>query len=207
MSEGITQIRLLLYILILSLLPAIWIAYSYQSSQTRLKRLHAQIETAQQKALFLEQKLAPNRAVQASFIKADRFYLDKQIENLSLLNREVKLLQRLIDNAIVPPDVQLINRLEALKKNRIQFSEGSVETYPFFKEVPDSLAIPVEVDISDIQKILSRIEGVNICQSELPPNRPQLLITDFKLERKRGIKQSELYTLNIKMVQREYFSK
>ncbi|MDP1836452.1 MAG: hypothetical protein Q8K75_11085 [Chlamydiales bacterium] len=204
MTEGISQSRMLVYIMAACLLPILLVAYQYRSTNTQLERLTSRIETIQQQAFLLEQKLTPNRAVQAAFRDADRFYLDKYVENIQLLESEIAMLEKIVKDPIVPPDPQLVSRLDALRKNTIQFSEGTVESYPFFKEVPDSLARAVEVDDGDIQEIISRIEGISIGKYEPGPNRPQMIITDFKLERKTGQRQSLLYSLNIKMIKREF---
>jgi hypothetical protein len=204
MTEGITQDRMLAYIMFACLLPIFWVAYHFNSTNKSLELLSSHIETVQQQAVLLEQKLMPNKAVQEAFRDADRFYLDKNVQNIVLLQNEIALLEKLVNNATLPPDPRLTARLDALKKNTIQFSEGTVESYPYFKEIPDSLTHAVEVDVENIRELLSHVEGVTIAPFEPGPNRPQMIVTDFKLERKAGPRQGQLYSLTMKMIKREF---
>ncbi len=205
MSESITPNRMILYIAILFLLPIFYAIYSTRASQTRVDRLISRIDNTQQTAYLHEKKLAPNRAILATYRDADRSYLDKYVESISLLQAETTMLQQALNNPVVAPDPFLISRMEAIKKNTIQFSEGTAEPYPFFKETPETLARPVEVDLSDIRKILSEVEGITIGSDEPGPHRPQLIITDYKLERKTTPRQGQLYSLTLKLIKREYF--
>src|SRR5260221_675513 len=78
-------------------------------------------------------------------------------------------------------------------QNAISFVEGSVKAYPGFQETQESLAHSVEVDSNDIKAILSRIEGVQFNeQNPVVPSRPHLIITDWKMEKKKGPAQ-EVY--------------
>ncbi len=205
MSEGITPTRLIMYVMIAGLLPIFYVWWSTSSSNAQVERLISRIDTVQQVAFTHEQKLGPNRAIQAAYKDADRSYLDKYVESLNLLQAETALLQKALINPVVAPDPLTVARIEQLKKNTIQFSEGTVESYPFFKEIPQSLARPVEVDVEDIRRILSEIEGQQIGTDEPGPNRPQMIITDYKLERKVTPRQAQLYTLTIKLIKREFF--
>ena len=204
MGESITPTRMILYIAVLMLIPIFYAIYSTRASQASLDRLITRIDTTQENAFLHEKKLAPNRAVLAAYRDADRSYLDKYVESIPLLQAEVTMLQQALNNPVVAPDPFLISRMEALKKNTIQFSEGTAEPYPFFKETAETIARPVEVDDSDIRKILSEIEGVSIGSYEPGPHRPQLIITDYKLERKATPRQGQVYSLTLKLIKREY---
>lgn len=88
--------------------------------------------------------------------------------------------------------------------NSLVFSEGVVQTFPLFQETTETLVHPVEVNATDIQKILARIEGLKIHEFSSGPHRPQLLITDFKLDKKKVNDKSEVYLLNLKLIKREF---
>lgn len=204
MTEGISQSRMLLYIMIACFLPVVYACWSYQSATEKNKRLLIRLEMVQESTIMQQQKLAPNRAVQNVFQNSDRNYLDKYVENIALLKGEIEFLEQLLNTSIVAPDPKVVSRLDALKKNSIQFSEGTVEAYAFFKDSPDVLAKPVEVSSSDLQQVLSRLEGIPMGGFEPGPNRPQMLLTDFKFERKSGAQQGSLYSLNVKLIKREF---
>lgn len=205
MTEGISQGRMLLYIMIVCMLPIIYIGYRVNAANNRVDRLVVRLETVQQHAYLNEQKQAPNRAVRKMFQDADRSYLDKHVDTIVLLKDEVDLLEKITNNPTIAPDPRLTSRLDALKKNTIQFSEGAVDSYPFFKEVTETLAKTVEVNNDDIREILSVVEGVDIGAEHPDPRRPQLIFTEFKLEHKPGPRQGLLYSLNMKLIKREYF--
>ena len=68
----------------------------------------------------------------------------------------------------------------------------------------ETLVHPIEVNVDDIQEILSGIEGVIIGPYEPPPNPPQLLMLDFKIDRKGISEKNEVYGLNLKLLKREF---
>ena len=59
-----------------------------------------------------------------------------------------------------------------------------VQSNHFFQETAETLVHPVEVDVTDIRKILAKAEGIEIDPFIPGPNRPLLLITDFKIDKK-----------------------
>ena len=204
MTEGISKSRLVIYLMILGTLPIFYLLWSERTESQRLTRLEQRIESAQQKAILRENKQAANLQVRNYYLNADRFYIDKLVESLRLLSEEQELLERIVSNSSVAPDPRIVRRLEQLKANKLEFSEGQVESYPFFNEIPESQARTVEIDTDDIRNILARLEGVVIGDAEPGPSRPQIIITDFRLDRKRSGKDTELYSLNMKLIKREF---
>ncbi len=205
MSEALPQSRVVTYIMIAGVLPVLYMIYSHSSTQTRLDRTDTRISTLQQSAYLNEKKQAANRQVREFYKETDRFYIDKNVESLSLMEEETGKLQAIVDNKNIAPDPRISRRLDQLKKNSLEFSEGSVQTYTFFKEIPANLTKPVEVDINDLRKILAQVEGVSIGDYKPGPDRPQMLITDFKLDRKRSANQARIYSLTMKLIKREFF--
>ncbi len=63
---------------------------------------------------------------------------------------------------------------------------------------------PVEVNVSDLKKILTLIEGRKIGEFETGPQKPQLMILDFKLEKKNIRENNEVFDLNMKLLKREF---
>ncbi len=57
MSEGISQSRIIIYIMIAGLLPILYAWWSTSSDQTMVERLVTRIDTIQQAAFTHEQKL------------------------------------------------------------------------------------------------------------------------------------------------------
>jgi hypothetical protein len=206
MLEKIPPLRALIYLLVLALIPIVFSTFFVYSSYQNLSAIEERIEGLRYKALLQEKRQAANRAVIAHYRQADHFYIDKHIESLTLLEPEVEALKLLQEekNFIGSDIVQ--KRLEQLttKANQIAFTEGIVQSYPLFQETTETLIHPVEANIEDLQKLLTTIEGVPISSFEPPPDRPQLLILDFKLDKKNSSESNEVLQLNLKLLKREY---
>lgn len=198
------QSRVLLYLFCFSLLPILLAGWMYIRESNALDDLEDRITTIQAAAINQERRQAANLQVRNYFREADRFYVDKHISALRLLDKESEALQNLVSQPHVAEDPRVTRRLTALAANTPVFSEGMVQSYAFFNEIPETLVHPLEVDVDDIKKLLSKIEGVKIGPNEPGPNRPQLLITDFRLDRKGSQGESDIYTLNFKFIKREY---
>ena len=154
--------------------------------------------------LTKEKKQAENKSVRALYRESDHFYIDKYLEPLPLLQKEVASIETLFDKP-VPFSEPLKKRYEFLTagQNEIRFIEGQVKSYPTFQETMETLSHPVEVDLDDLKRLLTLIEGSNL--SDLSPEgRPHLLITDLKLEKKEGLNGREHFQLFLKLLKREY---
>lgn len=146
--------------------------------------------------------------VREHFRGADHFYIDKHLETLSFLESEAETLQKLVNNKYFAGDENVKKRLEFIlgPSNDLLFSEGNVQSYPFFQETISSLVHPVEVNLEDLKEILALVEGSQIGPYKPGPNRPQLIIIDFKLDRKEATEKNEVFLLNMKLLKREYTS-
>lgn len=198
--------RLILYVLLIGLLP-IGLAALYVMSQTAgLESLSHQIQNVHGLAAARERKQAVNIAVRNNFRDADHFYIDKYLETLSFLDPEIEGLQKVMSNKNFPDDENIKKRLEFLTGpgNNLVFTEGVVQSTPLFQEVTESLVHPVEVNDEDLRAILARIEGVEIGKEAPGPNRPQLIILDFKIERKSITEKNQVFGLNLKLLKREF---
>ena len=206
MFENIPKERLLLYIMLLGLLPILFAIFYFTSQQSEVKGIKTNIQELQQFALVREKKQATNIAVRNHFRDADHFYIDKHLETLVFLEPEIESLQKALSNKNVADDEAFKKRLEFLTGpgNNLSFSEGVVQSSPIFQEITETLVHPVEINTQDLQKILSRIEGVNIGSYQPSPNRPQLIILDFKLDRKNVAEKNEVFQLNLKLLKREF---
>lgn len=198
--------RMVLYIGTLSFLPFILIVFLFFSEKGQLEELNSTIEQIEQQAFAKEKKQAQNVTVRQHFRDADHFYIDKYLETLVFLEPEIDMLQKILSDKNFADDDRLKKRLEFLtgEANSLVFSEGIVQSYPLFQETMETLVHPVEVNNFDLQKILARIEGVEMGEEKPGPNRPQLLITEFKLDKKKAYEKNEVYQLNLKLLKREF---
>lgn len=198
--------RAVLYLLCTGLIPLAVVFLIFSSQSNQLEELQTSLEMVEQQAYIKERKQALNLAVRQHFKEADHFYIDKHLETLTFLEPEIEQLQRIVQDKNFADDERIKKRLEFLtsNENSLIFSEGVVQTFPYFQETTETLVHPVEVGPKDIQNILARIEGVKIGDYLPGPFRPQLIMTEFILDKKKVHDNNEVYLLNLKLIKREF---
>jgi len=206
MFQNIPQNRLILYVMLAGLLPLILAWLSFSSNMETITDLENMEWHLQDQAFSRERKQSTNITVRTHFRDADHFYIDKNLETLILLEPEIDSLKKMLNNPNFPEDENVKKRLDLLTGtgNTMVFTEGVVQSTPIFQEVTETLVHPVEINLSDLQQILCRIEGVSIGDCVPPPNRPQLIILEFKLDKKNVSEKNQVFLLNSKLLKREY---
>ena len=206
MFTNIPPKRLLMYLMLLGTLPFMLVGLSLSSSFNQLNQIQNKLFSIQQAAFLKETKQSSNIAVIHHFHDTDHFYIDKNLETLSFLEQEIESLKQALDNPNFPADETLKKRIDFLShnENKLMFTEGVVQSTPLFQEVTETLTHPVEINVLDIQKLLCRIEGVSINGCMPPPNRPQFIILDFKIDKKNTPNNNEVFSLNLKLLKREF---
>lgn len=203
---SIPQSRLTAYIMIAGMLPLIFVVFNLLSKMGDIDHLDARIDEVSQQAFARERKQSLNMIVRRHYQDADHFYIDKQLETLSFLAPEIEMLQKLVNNKYFAGDETVKKRLEILsgKDNKLLFSESNVQKYPFFQETVVSLVRPVELNLEDLKKVLTLVEGVSIGSNQVPDHRPQLIVLDFKLDKKEATEKNDVFQLNLKLLKREF---
>lgn|ERR1700733_4412913 len=206
MFKNIPQERMVLYIIALGLLPLIFVGINFFANNSQVESTLNHLQYVHDLAAAREQKQAINMIVQEHYKAADHFYIDKNLETLSFLDPEIEILQKLVNNKYFAGDENVKKRLEFLtgSSNKMLFSEGNVENFPSFQETTASLVHPIEINNENLQEILSLIEGVEIRPFKVAPNRPQLIILDFKLDKKEVYSNNDIFILNLKLLKREF---
>ncbi len=204
--KGISQTRVIVYCLILGLVPLLFVAMNYSSEKSKQDMLSYSLSEAIVDATNKNAKEFVNKQVRAQYRDSNHFYIDQEIETISPLQEEIASLQKILGLGFHVNEDLFRRRLQyhTSGQNSISFVEGSVKGYKGFQETQESLAHSIEVDLNDIKAILSRIEGVSFTEGEtLPELRPHLIITDWKMEKKKSPTQ-EVYALDVKLIKREY---
>lgn len=206
MFSSIPFSRTILYAMLLFLIPIVFVGMNIFSNIHGVNQVGEKIEHVQLVALQQEKKQSSNITVINHFKEADHFYIDKNLEVLTFLEPEIDALQKIVHHKNFTDDEVIKKRLELLtgNGNALRFSEGVVQTHPQFQETTETLIHPVEVNLYDIQKMLALIEGIQIGNFMPGPNRPQLVILDFKIEKKKVIDKNEIFLLNMKLLKREF---
>jgi hypothetical protein len=198
-NSSIPLSRLVLYIVLAGFLPLFFIAYSYTKQKGEWDSINDRIMAVHSLSEQKARKQSVNNAVRKKYADADCFYLDNQLESLNFLKKEREALENLIQNPSFTGNEAAEKRYAFLlgDSNRLQFTEGSVQSGDGLQETTEILSHSVEVDTSDLKEILARLEG-NRC------GKPQLLITDFKLNKKAHLNGNQVFELNLKLLKREF---
>lgn len=197
--------RQVIYLLILGQLPLLFVIIHFFSQNAALNSLSNSLELAQVQAQTSEAKHALNNAVRQHYSDADHFYIDKQLETLIFLEPEIESLQKVVNHRNFTEDAAIKKRLELLtNSNSLSFSEGAVQSTPGFQETIETLIHPVEVNINDLKHILAKVEGVEIEPYSQGQSRPQLIILDFKIDKKKISDSNEVLSLDMKLLKREF---
>lgn len=206
MFNSIPRTRLFVYALLMGSIPiCLTVFYLYLLNQKTDELAEALLAT-KELALLKEKRQSINLAVRQHFQNSDHFYIDKYLEAIPLLQNEVEILQKLLKNHNFIENETVKKRLDTLNaQNSLVFSEGIVQKYPYFTETVETLVHSIEVTVSDLEELLSKIEGVNMGTFTPGSNPPQLIITDFKLDRKKALEKNETFQLNLKLIKREFF--
>ncbi|MBA3816274.1 MAG: hypothetical protein H0X29_07095 [Parachlamydiaceae bacterium] len=206
MFSSIPQKRLLLYLLLAGLVPIFFGWLTFSSQLDSVSNLENNILQVQSQAFSRENKQSINMAVKQHYSDADHFYIDKNLESITLLEPEIDSLKNLTSNPNFNDDENVKKRFESLfgPANRLSFTEGVVQSSPAFQEVTETLVHPVEINVNDLRHILCLIEGIPIGNCTPAPNRPQLIVLDFKIDKKSVSEKNEVYLLNLKLLKREF---
>lgn len=204
--KNIPILQLLVYLLILGVFPFFAALFFFWSGLDRVNELEYAIQNVHELALKVEKKQAANISTANSYRNADHFYIDKNLETLHFLHPEVDALKKVIENPNFIEDESTRKRLDFLtgKQNQLIFTESNVQTHPFFQEVTETMLHPVEINQTDLEQILTLIEGRDIGLFKAPQDRPQLLILNFKIDKKSIREKSEVYELSMKILKREF---
>ncbi|MEC7840246.1 MAG: hypothetical protein VX777_09440 [Chlamydiota bacterium] len=204
--QNIPKSRLVLYVMIAGVLPLFFVMVNYWSTQNTLDELDIMIENIENKVINYKKQQGKNIAVINHYRDADHFYIDKYLETLNFLEPEIEALQKIVNHKNFTGDVNITKRMDFLtgSGNSMIFTEGVVQSYPLYQETTESLTHSIEVNVNDIKKILARVEGVNVGPYKPGPNRPQLIVMDFKIDKKQQPNENEIYQLNMKLLKREY---
>jgi hypothetical protein len=204
--KNISKQRALALIIFCGLLPFCFALMNFISNKNQLDELENNLKQTEQLAFVREKKQAINMALRNHNKDADHFYIDKHLETLTFLEPEIDHLHKIVNNPNFAEDDAVKRRLDHLTGtgNNMIFSEGVVQSYPLFQETTETLVHPVEVNILNIQQILCHVEGVEIGLFTPPPHYPQLIVLDFKMDKKSLNEKNDVFILNMKLLKREF---
>lgn len=204
-KQTIPQERAILYFLLFGALPLALVFINFNARKSEIELINSRLDNTLALVEKQNQSERSNRQVRKKYLDKDPRYVEKHIETIKPLTSEMAILEKVTGTGFFPDEQQATKRANFLKgaENKLSFTESPQKNYPKCIETEFSLSKSVEVDMQDLRKILSRIEGVSLGGEPLIETRPHLLITDFKIERKKAL-VCEVYALNLKILQRQY---
>ena len=122
------------------------------------------------------------------YAKADPYFIDQQIESLHFLEKERNELAALLEHPALFDKRSAEARFKFLlsDENRLTFAEEAIRTSSHLKETEEKQRHSVQMDEEDLKRILSLLEDLPIDSYFPLENRPQIIITDFHLEKKES---------------------
>lgn len=203
---SIPKKRLILYALIVGLFPIAFSLLRFVSLSDEADAVQERINEIQELSNAYKKRQSVNIATINHFREADHFYIDKHLETITLLEPEIEALQKIASHKNFPGDPVIKRRLDFLTGtgNTPVFNEGTVQSFPLYQETLETLAHPVEANINDIKNILAKTEGVSLPPFVPIPSRPQLIVLEFKMEKKKHQDGNEVFLLNMKLLKREF---
>jgi hypothetical protein len=163
---------------------------------------YKEIKNAEEKFLnlsFVAKQNLKNRKRLVDFINnkvnSESTYLET-LEKLNLMQPLINLLKANRSHIAFESSIQMEERLKNLTiNNKIKFLSEKLNSTTLINESLLKLAHEIEVNENDLKKILSTIEDEN-------GNKPQLIITNFKLE-----KLDSSFLINLNLLKREFYKK
>jgi hypothetical protein len=199
--------RLLLYLLIACWLPLGATIYFYLHSSAQLQLKQERLWHAHTQLLNAAARQQNNLEIYQRYRNSAPHYIDHYLETQTFLAGEIAQLQALLVQETLLEPEPLETRLRFLtgKGNQLEFRETGVESNARCREIQETLQHPVEVDGRDLEKIFALIEGVALLPpEETPKGRPQMILTEFRIDRKCLKQQQEVYVLDLKLLKREF---
>jgi hypothetical protein len=169
-----------------------------------LKELEARFAAAARKEKIAIARKERKENFLQKYAQVNPYFLDQQIESLPLLENERQKLEQLLHHPAFPNHPSFRERLHFISQNRLQFAEENLQTSATIKEVEEKLRHPVQIDESDLKKILALIENRKIESFEPSPSSPQLIVQDLQLTKIKTALQTEVFELDLQLLKREF---
>ena len=160
------------------------------------KKMKSSLEKKEKKEQFIQRYKA-----------SSPYFLDEQIESISFLEEEKKHLQNLLQHPAIVDKRPIESRLQFLASegNRFVFTEEAIKTNASMKETEEKQRHPVQMSPDDVKKTLSLLEDLPIENYGRTENRPQIVITDFLLQKKQTSLKTDVFEVDMQFIKREFF--
>ena len=188
------------------LAPLLFASGYLMLQQSRLEDLELRFCDACKKGHMALERRGRKERFFIRYSHANPYFLDQQIESLLFLQREREDLEALHEHPALADKRATEERLEFLKgdRNRLAFTEEAIHTSSRIKETEEKQRYPVEIDEEDLKQLLSLIEDLSVDSFSPPANAPQMIITDFRLQKKTTPFKTKTLEIEMKLLTREF---
>lgn len=175
----------------------------------KIMNLEERFETACKKGKTALMRKKKREYFIQRYTNANPYFLDEHIESLTFLGEEIRTLETLIQHPAIADKRPLEARLDFLTEgqNRLSFTEEAIRSSTFVKETEEKQRHPVQMNGEDLKKLLSLVEDLPIESSSVyegQEHRPQIIITDFRLETKQTPLKTNVFEVEMQFLKREF---
>lgn len=185
------------------LLPCLLALSHYFSAQKELKLLEKNALFLKRKKEWATLKQERGKKILSQLKTANRDYVETYLQNMVFLQPEIKKLQALLHSD--PHNGVRKQRLEHLQngKNALQFTQQHFRMEKGFQEVDVIQEYPVEMNTTDLKRLLANIENKAIGPIQPEDRPPYFIITNFELLKKPLVSNEETFVVKLKLIKRE----
>jgi hypothetical protein len=186
-----------------SLLPFLIVMVVFSQKMERLNAFEKAVGRLPLRLEKVEIGQKDKNTFKETYGSIDPYYLDHVLESMILLKPEIEALKLVYSHPAFQSCENIKKRLETLTEggNRLMFSEKHRDVNGELEEVYLSQIRPVEINRNDLKTILMAVEGVKIGDEVPPEYRPQFVIREFHLNKKK-LAERETYLLEMQLIKR-----
>ncbi|HSX12859.1 MAG TPA: hypothetical protein VLE96_00340 [Chlamydiales bacterium] len=137
---------------------------------------------------------------------ADPYFLDEYIESFTFSKPEIEELRKILHHPALSDKKPIEARLDFLTKgaNRLSFTEEAIRSNGSIKETEEKQRHPVQMNEEDIKNLLAIVEDIPIVSDWKEESRPQIIITDFRIETKQTPLKTNTLEVDMQFLKREF---
>lgn len=165
---------------------------------------HRFLDTSQKEKFAMMRKTRKERFIER-YRNSDPFFLDKQIESLSFLQKERLKIESLIHHPALVNKPGWQERLGWISgpNNRLAFIEENIRISSKIKETDEKQRYPVQLDESDLEKLFASVEDIPIGAHQSVDKSPQLIIRNCTIKKIPNL-FSEVFEVDMELLKREW---
>lgn len=192
-----------LFFFVLILFPLLGASFYIFLVSKRVEELEDRFRSAQKKEKLAFQRKEMKEKFLARYSNPDPYFLDRQIESFHPLTREETKLLSLQNHPAYPESSSLEERLVFIRENKLAFIEDKISLEKEMKETEERQRAPIQVDESDLKKLLCLIEDLPDGEATFE-RRPQILIKEFRMKKVETPLETETFEVKMDLIKREF---